>query len=229
MTPIWDHRLRMLSAGLACFCAGAITDAALRIRYNAPDEMRLRPDSASEVRSTPERTAAPDVRLRAETPAAVVVPEPSPMASTAEVSHSGLRVPIDGVSIESLKGGFDEHRGARPHEAVDILAPRATPVHAVTSGTVAKLFYSDAGGKTIYQFDPEGRLCYYYAHLDGYVDGLHDGQAIAQGDVIGYVGTTGNAAPDTPHLHFAVFELDAERRWWKGRALDPYEVFKDKG
>jgi murein DD-endopeptidase MepM/ murein hydrolase activator NlpD len=70
------------------------------------------------------------------------------------------------------------------------------------------------------------RLCYYYAHLERYADGLHEGQAVSRGQVIGYVGTSGNAAPGTPHLHFAVFELNADRRWWQGRALDPYEVFR---
>ena len=126
-----------------------------------------------------------------------------------------------------MKGGFAERRdaGGRPHEAVDILAPRNTPVHAVDDGTIAKLFVSRAGGITIYQFDPSGRFCYYYAHLDRYAPGLLEGQRVSRGDVIGYVGTSGNAPPNTPHLHFAVFELDADRRWWKGRAIDPYLIF----
>ena len=110
-----------------------------------------------------------------------------------------------------------------------MLAPRNTPVRAVESGTIAKLFTSKAGGLTIYQFDPTGRLCYYYAHLDRYADGLKDGQAVSEGEVIGYVGTTGNAPANTPHLHFAVFELGADKRWWQGRPLDPYQVFKDRG
>ena len=118
------------------------------------------------------------------------------------------------------------HRNGRVHEAVDILAPRHTPVQAVDDGTIAKLFPSKAGGNTIYQFDPNGRLCYYYAHLERYADGLHEGQAVSRGQVIGYVGTSGNAPPDTPHLHFAVNQLNADRHWWQGRALDPYEVFR---
>jgi len=140
-----------------------------------------------------------------------------------------LRVPIDGVEIESLKGGFLERRGSRPHEAVDILSPRNTPILAVDNGTIAKLFDSKAGGHTIYQFDATGRLAYYYAHLEKYAEGLHDGQVVKQGDVLGYVGTSGNAPPNTPHLHFAVFELDDSGRWWKGKALDPYAVFKSRG
>ena len=154
-----------------------------------------------------------------------------PVAGTAgAVSSASLRVPIDGVSIDSFKGGFDERRGGnRPHEAIDILAPRYTPVHAVENGAVAKLFHSNAGGLTIYQADPSGSRVYYYAHLDHYADGLHEGQAVAQGDIIGFVGTSGNAPVNTPHLHFAVFQLDDTRRWWKGKALDPYLVFKNRG
>ena len=127
--------------------------------------------------------------------------------------------------MDSWKGGFEERRGSRPHEAVDILAPRNTPVHAVTDGTVAKLFVSKLGGNTIYQIDPSGQLEYYYAHLERYADGLRDGQTVSKGDIIGYVGTTGNAPPNTPHLHFGVFQLDESRRWWQGRPLDPCEVF----
>jgi murein DD-endopeptidase MepM/ murein hydrolase activator NlpD len=140
-----------------------------------------------------------------------------------------LRLPIDGVSAESFKGSFQEHRadeGGHPHDAVDILSPRNTPVHAVEDGTIAKLFNSKAGGLTIYQFDPSGRFCYYYAHLERYAEGLRDGQRVSAGEVIGYVGTSGNAPPGTPHLHFAVFELDPDKRWWRGHALDPYLVFR---
>jgi peptidoglycan LD-endopeptidase LytH len=158
-----------------------------------------------------------------------LTPAAPPVATTGDLPHGRLRVPIDGEQIETLKGGFAERRdGSRPHEAVDMLAPRNTPVHAVESGTIAKLFTSKQGGLTIYQYDPSGRLCYYYAHLERYADGLKDGQAISQGDVIGYVGTTGNAPPNTPHLHFAVFELNADKHWWQGRPLDPYVVFKDR-
>jgi murein DD-endopeptidase MepM/ murein hydrolase activator NlpD len=148
-----------------------------------------------------------------------------PAATTGSVPT--LRVPIEGADVETWKGSFKERRGDRPHEAVDILAPRNTPVHAVDNGTIAKLFYSKGGGGlTIYHFDPTGKLCYYYAHLERYANGLREGQSVTRGDVIGYVGTSGNAPPNTPHLHFAVFQLDNERRWWKGRPLDPYEVFR---
>src|SRR5207253_3174449 len=110
---------------------------------------------------------------------------------------------------------FDERRDGRLHEAVDILAPRNTPVQAVEEGMIAKLFYSKAGGNTVYQFDPTQQFCYYYAHLERYAEGLRDGQRVARGDVIGFVGTSGNAPPGTPHLHFAIFELAADHRWWE--------------
>ncbi|HEY2907506.1 MAG TPA: M23 family metallopeptidase [Vicinamibacterales bacterium] len=145
-----------------------------------------------------------------------------------EVRQHDLRVPIDGAVVQTFKGQFADRRenGNRPHEAVDILVPRNTPVHAVESGTIAKLFFSKGGGgNTIYEYDPSERYCYYYAHLERYADGLKNGQRVARGDVIGFVGTSGNAPPNTPHLHFAVFALGPTHQWWKGRPLDPYLVF----
>jgi murein DD-endopeptidase MepM/ murein hydrolase activator NlpD len=134
-------------------------------------------------------------------------------------------VPIDGAEGESFKGGFYERRRGRPHDAIDIVAPRGTPVHAVEDGTIAKLFYSKAGGNTIYQFDRDAHLCYYYAHLERYAEDLSEGQTVSQGQVLGYVGTSGNAPSNVPHLHFAVFVLDGNRHWWQGRAIDPYPLF----
>jgi len=162
------------------------------------------------------------------TPAGIAPSEPH-VSATAGTAHSDLRVPIDGMKVEAMKGGFAEHRPGHEHEAVDILAPRNTPIHAVEDGTIAKLFYSKGGGgNTIYQFDPTGTLAYYYAHLERYAEGLRDGQKVSKGDVIGYVGTSGNAPPNTPHLHFAVFQLDDSHRWWKGTAIDPYLVFSGR-
>lgn len=144
-----------------------------------------------------------------------------------ELRRRRLAVPVAGAEIADLRGQFGQRRGggSRGHEAVDILAPRHTPVHAVEDGTIAKLFESRLGGITIYQFDPEQRYCYYYAHLERYADDLHEGQSISRGEVIGFVGTSGNAPANTPHLHFAIFELTKDRRWWEGTALDPYPVF----
>ena len=173
---------------------------------------RLRPRMRSRVRTIPRSR-----RLDAE-----------PQSAIDALRARDLRMPIDGAAVESMRGGFDERRdaGARPHEAADLLAPRNTPVHAVDNGSIAKLFVSKAGGNTIYQFDPGQRFCYYYAHLDRYADGLRDGAPVTRGDVIGFVGTSGNAPANTPHLHFALFELTPERHWWQGTPLDPYLVFR---
>jgi murein DD-endopeptidase MepM/ murein hydrolase activator NlpD len=209
-----------LIAVVASFAAGVFVDSWLRT-YGPPKPAMAPVEAAIGAPPSPEVRSAPPPNLSK---------TPAPVATTGDVPQLRLRVPIDGVSIDSFKGGFAERRGGhRSHEAVDILSPRNTPVHAVESGTVAKLFFSKAGGITIYQFDPTGRLCYYYAHLERYADGLHEGQAVSEGDVIGYVGSSGNAPPGTPHLHFAVFELSADRHWWQGKPLDPYQVFKDRG
>jgi peptidoglycan LD-endopeptidase LytH len=130
--------------------------------------------------------------------------------------------PIRGLALANLRDTFDEVHYAHPHEAIDIPEPRGTPVRAVVSGTVRKLFLSKPGGNTIYQFDEMGEYCYYYAHLDGYAEGLREGMRVERGDVIGFVGSTGNADARTPHLHFAIFELGPERQWWKGKAVNPY-------
>ena len=124
-----------------------------------------------------------------------------------------LAMPVDGVSRDLLHDSFDERRGGglRGHDAIDIMAPRGTPVRAVEDGRIVKLFRSVAGGLTIYQFDPTETFSYYYAHLDRYASGLQEGGDVRRGDVIGYVGSTGNASEDAPHLHFAIAQLNAER------------------
>jgi peptidoglycan LD-endopeptidase LytH len=216
-----------LAAVLIAFCAGVLVDWTLRT-YGPPQPvdapMRIAPVS-SEVRP---KADAPTEKAAAEATAGASGFSRTNATATATTGTSSLRLPIEGMNLEMVKGGFYEARAGHRHEAIDILAPRETPVHAVQDGTVAKLFFSRQGGITLYQFDATGRLCYYYAHLQRYADNLHEGDAVTQGQVIGYVGTTGNAPPNTPHLHFAVFELGADRQWWKGTAVDPYPLFKDK-
>jgi peptidoglycan LD-endopeptidase LytH len=143
-----------------------------------------------------------------------------------ELRQRQLSLPVNGVRADKLVPTFDEARGDRPHEAIDIMSPRGTPVIATEDGRIAKLFWSKAGGHTIYQFDPSARYVYYYAHLDRYADGLAEGQDVKRGQTIGYVGSTGNAKADAPHLHFAIFLLTPEKRWWDGAALDPYPVLR---
>jgi peptidoglycan LD-endopeptidase LytH len=115
---------------------------------------------------------------------------------------------------------------SRQHEALDILAPRNTPVLAVEDGTIARLFYSKAGGITVYQFDRTTTFCYYYAHLERYADGLREGVSVRRGQTLGFVGTSGNAPKTTPHLHFAIFRLTDAKRWWEGTPIDPYDVLR---
>jgi murein DD-endopeptidase MepM/ murein hydrolase activator NlpD len=132
--------------------------------------------------------------------------------------------PLDSLKTTELHDSFNEiHHGHR-HEAIDIMRPRGTPVRAVIDGVIRKVFISRGGGLTVYEFDREGLYCYYYAHLDRYTDELHEGLSVARGDVIGYVGTTGDAAPDAPQLHFAIFRLGPDKSWWKGEAIDPYPI-----
>jgi len=130
--------------------------------------------------------------------------------------------PISGLTIANLRDSFEEIHNGHRHEAMDILEPRGTPVRAVVTGTIRKLFFSKPGGITIYEFDEQGEYCYYYAHLDRYAAGLHEGMSVKSGDVIGFVGCTGNAVESTPHLHFAIFELGPEKQWSRGKAVNPY-------
>ena len=154
-------------------------------------------------------------------------PRAAPKASSARPTAVApplrrLAIPVAGVSLKDLRDTFDDGRPGHRHEAIDIPAPLGTRVLAVDDGTLVKLFRSVPGGLTIYQFDPGARYSYYYAHLDGYAEGVREGMRLRRGDVIGYVGTTGNASPSAPHLHFAVFRLGPERRWWQGEAINPF-------
>ena len=153
-------------------------------------------------------------------PGQVPVPASSPAPGT-------LMIPVAGIPAGQLRDTFGDNRGndgERAHEALDIMAPRGTPVLAASDGKVEKLFTSVPGGLTIYQFDPTRTWAYYYAHLDRYAPGLAEGRQLERGDVIGYVGSSGNASEDAPHLHFAIFVLGPEKRWWQGTAIDPYPL-----
>lgn len=167
-------------------------------------------------------------------PAAVPAPTLVPARGAAVVSSGDvaalrsrqLLVPVAGVRRANLVGSFADARGGRTHEALDIAAPRGTPVVAADDGTVLKLFTSRGGGLTIYQADPTRKFIYYYAHLDAYAPALREGQAVSKGQQIGIVGTTGDAPPTTPHLHFAILRNDDMTKWWTGTPLDPYAVLK---
>ena len=133
-----------------------------------------------------------------------------------------LAMPVKGVPRAALRDSFHEMRGDHRHEALDIVAPRGTPVVAMDSGRIEKLFKSVPGGLTIYQFDRDERYIYYYAHLDRYAEGLAEKQKVEKGEVIGYVGSTGNADANSPHLHFTILRVDSDKRWWKGTPVNPF-------
>ena len=144
--------------------------------------------------------------------------------------RGGLPMPVLGADATDLRDDFHDARGhAGRHDAIDILAPRNTPVVAVDDGTIAKLFLSDRGGLTIYHFDPTETYCYYYAHLESYALDLQEGQRVTRGQVIGYVGTSGHAPKNTPHLHFSVNRLGAEKRWWETTPVNPFPLLRAGG
>ncbi len=133
-------------------------------------------------------------------------------------------VPVQGVAASQLTDNFDDRRDGRRHDALDIPAPRGTPVVAAVEGNVVKLLHSKLGGTTVYQFDDSRTYCYYYAHLERYAASLAEGTLLRQGAVLGYVGSTGNAQANAPHLHFEVHKLGPEKKWWKGEPLDPLKL-----
>lgn len=181
-----------------------------------------------------------------EHPCALPSPKPYPIRTVDDVScpptaanvpgpvngrwnAPALIVPVFGVRAFQLRDSFSDARsGGRIHDAIDIMAASGTPVLAVADGTVAKLFLSVPGGLTIYQFDHSQTFAYYYAHLDHYVDGLTEGQHLTRGQVIGYVGSSGNASAAAPHLHFAIFRLGPQKHWWQGTAINPYAYLGGK-
>ena len=177
------------------------------------------------------RSAAGESTLAAPDLAAAVsdtTPQPSTLVDDAdiiELRRRRLLIPVEGVSAVMLVSTFHQARTQGEHEALDILAPLGTRALAVEDGTIEKLFTSQRGGLTIYLFDPTGVYCYYYAHLDHYAD-IREGQQVQRRQVIGYVGTTGNAPRNTPHLHFAVFKLGPDKRWWQGTPLDPFLIWR---
>ncbi len=146
-------------------------------------------------------------------------------------NEQGLVIPVAGVTPEQLVDSFEDARGggSRRHDAPDIMAPRGTPVIAAAAGTVEKLFHSDAGGNTIYVRSPDRATIFYYAHLDRYADDLREGQAVSQGQALGAVGSTGDANPDAPHLHFEIMRTTPNAKWYEpATSVNPYPLLTGK-
>lgn len=156
------------------------------------------------------------VRVNAVRRVAPAAPAPPPLGR--------LAVPVAGVRREVIRDSWGDARegGARAHHGTDLPAPRGTPVLAAGAGTVEKLFGSARGGITLYERSADRRWMYYYAHLAGYAQGVHEGQAVRAGDPLGFVGDTGNAESGSTHLHFGLTRMAPGERWWQGEDVDPY-------
>jgi peptidoglycan LD-endopeptidase LytH len=141
-----------------------------------------------------------------------------------------IMIPVEGVTRYRLRDNFTAGRAnGRIHGALDIVAPRSTPVMAAADHVIGRLFEGPVGGIVIYAYDEEQRFVYYYAHLERYRRGLAVGDRVAKGSVIGYVGTTGNAPKNAPHLHFQVMKRGRGRAWWDGPPINPYSFFAFDG
>jgi peptidoglycan LD-endopeptidase LytH len=196
------------------------------------------PGVLARVRGALHPAAIPDaVAARAPAaPAVAVVPAPASsarevpdaeVAADAPAGALGLLIPVQGVKAASLVDTYEQSRGqGRRHDAIDIMAPRGMPVLAVADGVVMKLFNSDRGGITLYHLAPDRRTIYYYAHLDRYAPGITEGQALRRGQVLGYVGNTGDAGPGNYHLHFEVSTTADPKRYWGGAPQNPYPLLR---
>lgn len=228
---------KTLLSGFAGFALGAATVLLIVWLYRKEEAPRVAPPEPENVAVQPaEPPAAPPPLPEAVPPTLREAPGPAlPVPSQPGVSENmpgdlgqrDLMIPVQGIKPGELQNTFDDSRSTgRVHEAIDIMAPRNTPVVAVESGRIAKLFTSKLGGLTIYQFDPTETYSYYYAHLERYAPGIQEGMQVNRGQVIGYVGTSGNANPEGPHLHFAIFKLNEQKNWWEGAPINPFRIFK---
>lgn len=165
----------------------------------------------------------------------VVAPAPERAEAAADAAdveylrERHLVIPVAGADMTRVRDTFDSGRsGGRTHHALDILAPRGTPVLAADDGRVLRVSHNSLGGKTVYAIDSEGRMVYYYAHLDRYADPLAAGMRLVKGDTIGFVGTTGNAPKNTPHLHFQIMRMPADGKYWAGEPIDPWPILEEE-
>ena len=154
--------------------------------------------------------------------------QPGAPAAVAKSAGGGLILPVAGITPDALTDTWGDARGdgSREHHAIDIMAPRGTPVLAAATGTVEKIFESKNGGHTIYVRRADAGWQDYYAHLDSYAPSLHEGMAVKQGQQIGEVGSTGDASPEAPHLHYEIHQMAPGEGWWQGTEINPYPILK---
>jgi murein DD-endopeptidase MepM/ murein hydrolase activator NlpD len=170
----------------------------------------------------------PEAPVAIGSPLAIDSPSPTPSLPPPHfVGQVNLIIPVAGVKPEQLLDTFSDARSeGRLHDAIDIAAPAGTPVLAAADGRILKLFQSERGGTTIYQLGPNQELIFYYAHLAGYAPGLAEGNDVRQGDVIAYVGDTGNAGTGNYHLHFSIAVVSDPKRYWEGTNINPYPLLR---
>jgi murein DD-endopeptidase MepM/ murein hydrolase activator NlpD len=236
-------RTRVLLIAAALFGAVAALVWFLSYRYWSQPATPLRPPSQDAERLP---APAPSPAGAAVSPAAAPEPPPSPSpgpSPTPEASPQArglfddpgsalasmrLLIPVEGVRPEQLQDTFKDSRSeGRVHDAIDIVAPRGTPVLAATDGRVVKLFQSARGGVTFYQLAAaDERYVLYYAHLERYAEGLSEGHVARRGETVGYVGDTGNATPGNTHLHFQIYRVADPKRFWTGENLNPYPLLR---
>jgi peptidoglycan LD-endopeptidase LytH len=150
-------------------------------------------------------------------------------ADLVSLNSKKLLIPVAGVGARQLRDSFYDARSeGRLHQAIDIMAPSGTPVVAVADGTAARLYTSDRGGLMLYQMDVSGAYVYYYAHLQGYAEGMYQGKAVKRGETIAYVGDTGNAGPGNYHLHFGISKVSAPGKWHGGEPINPYSLLTEE-
>ena len=189
----------------------------------------LQPQTALPTQVQPLVTPAPTALAPVTIAPNKAAEEPSTQPVTKAELPAGLKlmIPVEGIKPEQLRDTFNDARAAgRTHNAIDIMAARGALVLAAADGEVVRFFNSEAGGITLYQLNQERNVVFYYAHLERYADGLLVGQQVKQGEVIAYVGDTGNAGAENYHLHFAVWLIDDPKRFWDGTNINPYELLK---
>jgi peptidoglycan LD-endopeptidase LytH len=214
------HGLRLLALLAGAACARPV------LYYPEPLTAEPKPAEPKPADSPARRGGESPKGRAAESSSAVPLMIVSTSAS-ADIEYLRSRqmiVPVAGADMTRVEDSFNDPRdGERVHRAIDILAPRGTPILSADDGRIVRMTTSTLGGISMYTVDPEQRIVYYYAHMDRYNDAMTTGKAISKGDTLGFVGTTGNAPKNTPHLHFQVMRWPADGKYWNGEPIDPFE------
>lgn len=198
-----------------------------QIEYAKIDRDTIESPSSGEKSATPLPTFSASVESTPKNIEPAETPQNRSEPPT-EYPSDTLMIPVKGVKREQLQDNFTDSRsGGRTHNAIDIMAPEGTPVLAAADGEIAKFFDSKLGGVTIYQYSADKKLVYYYAHLQKRAENLSENVFVRRGEVIGYVGDTGNAGEGNFHLHFSVYEIQSPERYWEGININPYSLLKN--